>query len=179
MSYLASSIQKIPISFCSLAILLSFSFDMCASDFVTAVQNEIRNISSKEQKNNLKSIDKISREFPIETDWLNQSIARPQVDNKGRSKALLKYFNNKENLKFLKDYTLKVINELKENGKDIQMGGLDSCSRAIAAVNLHCLFWCMGTSYSSQPCCDGLRHYCNLRFSAGENIPAQKQFAAS
>jgi len=58
-----------------------------------------------------KEIDRLTRAFPVETDWLNHATPRPQLDNKGRSKALSAYLGAAGNHDIIKTAVLSVADE--------------------------------------------------------------------
>ncbi|MBT7702495.1 MAG: hypothetical protein HN700_19575 [Verrucomicrobia bacterium] len=61
-------------------------------------------------------MDRLSRAFPIEVDWLNQAVERPQLDKHGRSKALRTYLQSAGNHDFIKSAVMSVVNDLCGSG---------------------------------------------------------------
>ena len=62
-------------------------------------------------------LDRLSREFPVEVDWLNQVSERPQLDDAGRSKALATYLSAGANHEFIKSAVITTADDLGAEGQ--------------------------------------------------------------
>jgi len=63
-----------------------------------------------------KQVNEFTKRYPIEADWLNQAVPRPQVDGKGAGLGVLKYISSAGDIEFIKGVINNAIAEL-VNGK--------------------------------------------------------------
>lgn len=64
--------------------------------------------------------DRLSHAFPVEVDWLNQTMDRPQLTDKGHSKALAAYLNAGKNHDFIKSAVISVADSLGAEGQPFE-----------------------------------------------------------
>ena len=92
---------------CCTADAAGFSDELARTARALAQEREVTKIDSE--------IDRLARSFPVETDWLNQAMSRPQLDDQGRSKALRAYLQAADH-NFIRSAVVSVADDLGANG---------------------------------------------------------------